>query len=208
MPFIHTVSLHGNVQGARKSERRYVACIVVTALPAAAQARQNAKARLEVELADWKSTLDARTAKLGMTVEQANDWFRNAEKRWMDTIVDVTTRLERRGMTSYGVGEFQPAVKKEMLAQGLEDPYDQDGAYGIRVAAQQVDSHLDALKRWTPVEVGEEYALSWHGTKANAQKSLSNRANAHYAKSGYKVTVRTDISVRQTQPRVTKGVSR
>ena len=66
--------------------------------------------------------------------------------------------------------------------------------------------HLEsALATWATPVLGSQGVLSWHGTVAHAHKALSAREAGHFVQHGYKVEVRTDITVRETAKRAPKA---
>lgn len=223
---IHTIEIQGDIQvkgvvsATRKSEtRRYLACIVATVTAATIRIRAEQKAKAEAELVDWSVKLvDRRAAHNGMTLEQATAWEKDASDKWYargDTTrgFDVgyfgackTVRAQHGGRGHLSQDRERELAAAIMVSQGFADPYDKSSPYGIMEAASAVESLERRLAGWQAPVLGAQGVVSWHGTVANAQKALSSGECRHIAeRDGRALSVRTDITVRETAKRAAKA---
>ena len=226
MALIHTVQINGNarmgkvVNATRKSDsRRYVACLVCTVTEATLAHDAAAKDKATRELVDWRVKFAERTAKHGMTVAQAKAWHEAADAKWYGKTDDETGDRVENGVTFWTVlhelqaknprfyGDLHEPARKEMVKRGFPDPFASESPYGISEAAGCIESLERSLASWTAPVIGVQGVLSWHGTVGNAQKALGARETGWHRDRGYKIEIRTDITVRETVKRASKAVS-
>lgn len=214
MALIHTIQIANEkhsgstVSSTRKSEtRKYLACLVATTTEASLRIDAEKLAQTEKERAEWQAKLDELTAKLGMTVEQAEAQHKAESDRWYnreDGLFATKDRI-RKERAAKGAGEWNhvsdDTVKADMLARGLVDPYNRNGAFGIHEAAQKVEWLTKTLADWNSPRLGSQAVLSWHGTVGLAQKALTSREATYAQSKGDTVAIRTDITITETKKR-------
>ena len=214
MALIHTIQItnekhvSGTVSSTRKSEtKKYLACLVATTTEASLKVEADKKAATEKELADWQAKLTALTAKLGMTVEQAEAQHKAYSERWYDPTdgFHETKNRIREERHANGAEKWNHVtdneIQADLYARGFANPYDREGSFGIHEAASKVEWLTKTLASWRTLVLGSQGVLTWCGSVALAQKALGGKESTWAQKQGDSVAVRTDIDIKETKKR-------
>lgn len=210
MALIHTIQIavekkSGNtVSSTRKSEnRRYTACIVATTTEATIAYHEAERAKGVMMKADAEARIARLSEKLGMTAEEADKKLSALGSAWNKARWAAQDAIRAERNQPYGHvtdAEGEARAKKN----GAVNPYyNEDGSksdlYFLAMAGHDLRSAEYMIERNAAPALGSEAVLSWHHSVALADKAMAS--HAHVAKRGDKLTIRTDIEVRETKKR-------
>lgn len=207
MAFIHTIQVstgNGSTYGAtRKSaNHQYVACLVATRTEVSIKLDQDEHTAASTKLAVNLTARTARMEKLGLSIEQAKAEHEAQVKAWYGKTHEVRNSILAASGKSYIPG-IDNLVRAELLAQGLADPYNREGAFGIVETNATIEMLEKTLASWTTPALGSQTVLSWHHSVPLASKALSGRDAEWARKQGHSVAIRTEIKVTETKKRAT-----
>lgn len=215
---VHTIAienevrLNGTVTSTRKSEgRRYLACVVATATEATVRAHDAQKAKLEAELAECRAKLAGLEAKYGTTAAEVKAWHDEVEARWFDSgtpnPVGYHATKERiakeQGFDRYSFAESLTLA--DLASRGYVKPFQAGTKYDVQAAQREVERREVGLSYLRVPVVGQQAVICWCGTAALAQKAAGGRDAKWVANQGWQISVRTDITVRETAKRAAKS---
>jgi hypothetical protein len=223
MSIIHTITLanerrmSGTVSATRKSEnRRYAACVTATATEETVRIDEASKAADEAKLVELRAALAEAVARVGVSEADARKWYEAAAARWYDGgsgkdaqgfLATVERVRKEKGLDDWrSRNEVERLARIDCAARGIEDPYAKGGKWDVVHAADEVERLDRDLKRRRPIVIGAEGVLGWCGSVALAQKATGARTAAWHSARGYKITIRTDITVRETVKRAPKNL--
>ena len=212
---VHTVSVSDGKGGTRiekrvSESRAYTACVVATVTEATIQRNGERCVAAGKSYEETTAKLNELMAALGMTVEQATAQHEADSARWYDKTDGVFPTFDKLRMAAgkphAHITQFEKAIKADLVARGLSDPYDTAGAFGIVEAHQDATRLARALAGWKTPVLGSQCVLSWHSTPALASKATGSREASSYRESFYALSVRTDITVTEKAKRAPKAV--
>lgn len=212
---VHTVAVSDGKGGTRiekrvSESRAYTACVVVTVTETTIRLNGERCIAAGKSYEEWTAKLNERMAALGMTVEQACAQHDADSARWYDKTEGSFATFDKLRMAAgkphAHITQFEKAIKRDMIARGFADPYDTNGAYGIREAHFEATRLARILADWKAPLLGSQRVISWHSTPALASKAMGSREASTYRESCYALSVRTDITVTEKAKRAPKAV--
>lgn len=239
MTTIHTyTTTQGTVETRTSRTRAYAACLVATVTEAVRAGWTAKKEAEEATLVTLRAELAALVVARSQTVEQAQaqhkvetDNPRGDGKCYFHSLWDLRDGITAEwGYTEENRwkvrNEAEAEAKVRLAAQGVQDPWREDGPNALVTLDHRVRSSERTIKylatKLATQAVGHEEVLSWHLSLSNAQKALGTPAPAgqkakpkrnryggesrlsdadHYRNDGYAVRVETSFETRETKPR-------
>lgn len=228
MALIHTIEINetkahrsGVVKATRKSAtRRYGACLVATATEGTITKHREILKRYEAKAREAEAALKDAEAAHCMTVAAARAQFKSEDEReggsWFARLFAERDLVRDAAAKRAGVNpddwrwrfDQRDAIERQavanLAARGEPDPYRKGGPHDVISAAQAAKSAARTVTGFRMPALGDEVVISWHRDAGLASKSAGSRTAGYYTERGWRVSVRTDIEIRETKPRARK----
>lgn len=209
--FIHTITLYqekqnfSKVRSTRRSNRRYVACLVATTTHKSLAINDAALVELRQNIKQEEARIEWLTGLLKLShaeaeavaTQQAAAWWASYFDTKKEVIRRLAGTLDPRAGAIVAVNDDRVAsmVREDLLGRGLVDPYAADSPHALCAAHSQLKFLAESLNGWQRPPLGSQAIISWHLTLANAQRALLAAEAFFWRQKGDCVELRTDIQV-------------